>query len=506
MVTVPRSVEKWLLCGVLVAGLLPRLYHLRAPLLDNHSYRQTLTAMQSWLYYVERNSLLLPKTVSGRGGTTNLPEFPLYSYIVALFYHLTGVNEIWGRIVGILFALWAVILFFQLSRKFFPARLSLLSALLFSLCPLFVFYSRCFMRQGGFSMFLAVGMLYWFTEFVDRGDRRSMAWAAAAGALALAVNPPNAYLVIPMAVYLTGRRGPRGFLAPRLWALGGIVAVAVAAWFLYHMHVLNAGQLPKTFAPGVATFRNWSSPAYYVQWVDRRFFGALAVFLGRCSLSPLGVLFAAAGVACLMREKGSGARLFLAWLAAAFLYAAVDSYPFFVVLHEYYFLAFVPPLALMFARGLDACVSLIPRFRGSALCRGAVIALVVGLSLRAAAGEVLARFYPVNWHLWHFLGTVGRSVPEGELLFTDCWGPEVLYYSRRYGWWKGRLGKDGAAGRAAVDRMRRLREREGLRYVAFTDIGGEYDAVVSDFLAGHERIALYESPEIRHTYALYRLR
>ncbi len=491
-----------LLLGVLLVALVPRLYHLHRPILDNHSFRQTITAMQSYLYYREGNPLWLPKTVNGRGGSCYLPEFPLYSWLVALCYRVNGVHEEWGRLVGIAFALLAVVYFHRLAAKFFPPATSLLAALLFALCPLFIFYSRCFIRQGGLSIFLAAGMVYEFTELVDRGGTRAWCLTALWSTLALAVNPPGAYVILPMAVYLLSIEGLKGLGRRSLWALAAVVALATAGWFAYHTFVLNHGCLCETFyAPGRTAFRAWFSPAYYVQWIDVRFFSALCRYLVAECLSPLGALFAAAGLFLLFIDGTPGAKLFIAWLAAAFIYSALDSYPFFVVPHEYYALAFVPPIALLFARGLSGAAAIVP----ARAARTLLVAAVVCASWMSAWGRVLATYYRVNWHLYRFTEEARRMIPEDALVFTCSAGPEVLYYSHRYGWWQYRPGDDTLPASEAVAQIDRLRKEEGLRYVLFTNLHKPYDEVIARYLAGDVLLLRYAPPASPGEFLLYQL-
>lgn len=498
---IPRRRADWLLIGVLLVALVPRLYHLRRPILDNHSFRQTVTAMQSYLYYREGNPLWVPKTVSGRGGSCYLPEFPIYSWLVALCYRVNGVHEYWGRLVGIAFALLAVVYFHRLAAKYFPRGTSLLAALLFAVCPLFIFYSRCFIRQGGLSLFLCAAMVYEFTELVDRGGARAWCLTALWSALALAVNPPGAYVAVPMAVYLASVRGRGGFGRKSLWALAAAVALAAAAWFAYHTLVLNQGQYSPTFYPGRASFRAWFSPAYYVQWVDVRFLQALYRYLVAECLAPLGAVFAAAGLVLLFFDGTPGAKLFIAWLAAAFIYSALDSYPFFVVPHEYYALAFAPPIALLFARGLAGAASLVP----SRAARAILVAAVVCASWTSAWGRVLATYYPVNWPLYRFVEDARPLIPGDALVFTCFGGPEALYYAHRYGWWQYRPGDDALPASEAVARMERLRKEEGLRYVLFNDLRKPYDEVIARYLAGHELLLRYAPPGSPGEFLLYRL-
>ncbi|MDD5555829.1 MAG: glycosyltransferase family 39 protein [bacterium] len=507
MVTLPRSIEKWLLCGVLVAGLLPRLYHLRAPLLDNHSFRQTLTAMQSSIYYREGTSLFHPKTMAGRSGVSDLPEFPIYSYLVALLYRAFGFDEIWGRVVSIVFSLAAVFWFYRLTRRFFDEDLSLFASLLFALCPLFIFYSRSFTRQGGMSTFLTVAMLYYFVEFVDTRSTKSMLLAAAAATLGITVHPPSGYVFLPMGCYLFRRDGRSALKQWRLWVLGAIVACLSAAWMCYQAHYLSGGVLSHTFFMRDSKMRDWSSLAYYTQWIDPAFFRSLHRHISDYMLSAWGVFFAAGGLLFLLRDRSAGSRLFLAWLAAACIDAVLDSYPFFICPHEYYYLVFAPPLAFCAALGVYRCCSLSPRFRGVRWFRLAVLGAFSCLFFLPAWRDTRPVFYRVNWNLYAFVMEARDRIPEDALVYTACSGPEALYYTYRYGWWRYRGDLDDARGGEVVRQMEELRAAKGLGYVMVAHAGYPYDNLIADYLASHEllhRLETNEQPVIY--YALYRLK
>jgi 4-amino-4-deoxy-L-arabinose transferase-like glycosyltransferase len=506
MKSMPRR-NGFLIYAVLIIALAPRLYHLRCPVLDNHAFRQTLTAMQSYLYYKEGNSFFQPKTVWGRNGSSDLPEFPLYSYLVALLYRAFGFTEVWGRVVSIIFSLAAVLCFYWLTRKFFDEDLSLFAACIFALCPLFIFYSRSFTRQGGLSTFLMVAMLYSFVEFVETHSTWRMVIAAAVAALGITVHPPSGYMFLPMGYYLFRRDGMRAVKQWRLWTLIALVICLSAAWLCYHAYHLCGGVFPETFYAKNSKLRNWSSFSYYAQWADPSFFRALFSHIKNYMLSWWGTLFAAAGVVFLLGDTGVGSRLFLVWLAAALIDAVLDNYPFFICLHEYYYLVFAPPLAFCAALGVYRWCSLLPRFRNSRWARMATLGAFSCLFFLPAWKDTRLAFYGVNWNLYAFARESRERIPDGALVYTICAGPEALYYTRRYGWWRYRGGLDDATGREVVETMERLEKNEGLDYVMVAHADYPYDKLVADYLAPHEMVYRLDTGEQNLSYyALYKLK
>src|SRR5690349_11333718 len=84
---------------ILALGAALRLYHVTAPFLDAHAWRQLDTAAMARNFYDGPFFPLDPRVDwGGRSGYLEA-EFPLIPAIIAVLYRLFGLHEILGRLV-----------------------------------------------------------------------------------------------------------------------------------------------------------------------------------------------------------------------------------------------------------------------------------------------------------------------------------------------------------------------------------------------------------------------
>src|SRR6185295_1799714 len=96
----------WTILGF---SLLVHLPGIQSPLMDYQAYRQCQTASMARNYVRHGMHFLSPELDTEgppvRAGT----EFPIYSYLLALLYKVSGVHEILGRLLSCLFAAWGAV-------------------------------------------------------------------------------------------------------------------------------------------------------------------------------------------------------------------------------------------------------------------------------------------------------------------------------------------------------------------------------------------------------------
>ncbi|TSC64008.1 MAG: PMT family glycosyltransferase, 4-amino-4-deoxy-L-arabinose transferase, partial [Microgenomates group bacterium Gr01-1014_93] len=108
---------------LLAFGLWVRLYKIDAPIADWHSWRQADTAAVTRNFINKGFTPLSPKgddmsTVS-EVGIANLNrfrfvEFPIYNIAVYPFYLILGLNEMYHRLVSVLFSLGSIVFLYLL--------------------------------------------------------------------------------------------------------------------------------------------------------------------------------------------------------------------------------------------------------------------------------------------------------------------------------------------------------------------------------------------------------
>ncbi|MGM5482428.1 MAG: ArnT family glycosyltransferase [Nanobdellota archaeon] len=89
-------------------------------------------------------------------------NFPLYAWIIALLWKLTGVSVMWARIFTILLSLGIVFFTYLIAKELFEKEdLALLSAFVTSTLPIFVFFGRTVFYDVP-ALFFAVMAIYFF--------------------------------------------------------------------------------------------------------------------------------------------------------------------------------------------------------------------------------------------------------------------------------------------------------------------------------------------------------
>lgn len=200
------------------------------PLLDQHSFRQTQTALSA--YWLLQGGPLLSYETPVLGAPWSIPfEFPLYQAIVAGIAYLGVPLEIAGRLVSFAFfvgALWPLRVAFRQAG--FSTETYLITATIYLFSPIYLFWGRTFMIETC-AMFFALSWLAALMVFADRGGFIAAVTAIVAGTLGvLAKSTTFPAFAAVGGIYIAGSlwRGWRaGVALPRLATLA-ISALAIA--------------------------------------------------------------------------------------------------------------------------------------------------------------------------------------------------------------------------------------------------------------------------------------
>jgi 4-amino-4-deoxy-L-arabinose transferase-like glycosyltransferase len=154
--------EKRKLLLILILAFLLRLYHINFPVAGWHSWRQADTAAIARNFYQDGFNLLYPQVDWGGNSPGFVEsEFPLYSFLVSLLYAVFGANDLWGRVLSVVFSIATIYGLYLLVRKLLSVKVALWTALIYAILPLNVFYGRAFMPESAMLLCSVFG-IYWF--------------------------------------------------------------------------------------------------------------------------------------------------------------------------------------------------------------------------------------------------------------------------------------------------------------------------------------------------------
>ena len=220
-----------LLILIVGLGVLVRTYRLDAPLLDRRPFRQIDTAAVARNFHDEGMNPLYPR-VDWRGTSSGLVEVegPVYTWSVAVLYHVFGVHDAVGRGFNILFFVLAAMLLFRLTRHLFGGTAALFAVFFYSFCPLSLFYTRSFQGDSMLS-FASLATVFYFWRWCEDKRTRHLVASGLALWVATMIKPPSLYLGLPL-LYLCLRSFGVRFLAEwRLWAYAVLSLLPTALWY-----------------------------------------------------------------------------------------------------------------------------------------------------------------------------------------------------------------------------------------------------------------------------------
>ena len=351
-----RPVRDYAFLCILALGAALRLYHVTAPFLDAHAWRQLDTAAMARNFYEGPFFPLDPRVDwGGRNGYLEA-EFPLVPAVIAVLYQLFGFHEILGRLLVIGSALgliWCVYrLAMALDGRVAVARAA---AFLMAISPAAVFFGRIVIPDTPM-IFLSALALLGFVEFARADSQKWLAAGAAALTLACLLKLPAVFLGPAIVAALVRGRGWAVFRDPRVWIAGVVPLTLTAAWY-WHAHTifertgLTMGILgaPTKFYPAYVSPGPW--PSIYAKWsttallTDVDFYERMFVRFYHFLLLPVG--FAGAVLGGLI-WRGWGRPVLAVWLASNVVF-------FFIAgeverVHEYYQLPFIVIGAITWGR------------------------------------------------------------------------------------------------------------------------------------------------------------
>jgi len=339
---------------ILAFGATLRLFHLTAPFVDAHAWRQLDTAAMARNFYEDGFIPFDPQVDwGGRHGYLEA-ECPLIPALIALVYHVTGLHETVGRILIIAFSLGLIWATYRLALILDGRRsVANAAAFLVAVSPACIFFGRVVIPDTPM-VFFTVLALVGFAEFFRTDSARWMWIGAASLTIACLLKLPAVFVGPAIVALLVQYRGWRGFSDPRVW-IAGIVPLAITAAWYWRAHIifertgLTMGILgaPTKMYPAYVSPGPW--PNVYSKWstatllTDSSFYERMFVRFYHILLLPFGLVGAMLGA---LLWKAPGRRPMIVWLISltVFFFIAGEVHR----VHEYYQLPFVIVAAMFF--------------------------------------------------------------------------------------------------------------------------------------------------------------
>jgi hypothetical protein len=299
----------WLLCALLGASALLKLYHLTAPALDWHSWKQVTTlAKARYIYRDGLISFFVPRVDLFTGvdldSNKGFAEVPILHLLMACGYWLIGGEAEWvGRAWGIVFSLAGGLYLAALVRGRLPSFAAAVALAVYAFSPMDTYFHRTLITDVPMTAMSIMGM-YHFVRWMEDGRPRDAVGCAVGTAFAALFKPYALYLGVAYVWVILRSEGWRGLFRPGHLAIGAASVAPIAAWLAY-------GYLDFADKPGVG--RNLTASTELLgSWrelFDGDYYAALWARLGDFALTPfVALVFLAAALGALWATVRAAAR------------------------------------------------------------------------------------------------------------------------------------------------------------------------------------------------------
>lgn len=420
-----KSLHYSLLLVIIAVSFLLRLYKIRNPVADWHSWRQADTASVTRTFIQGGVNFLYPKyhdISSIQTGIYNpkgyrFVELPLYNLVhFALVRNIPIYSlEVWGRLLSVILSLVSEVLVYFLGRRFISKTGGILAAFFFGFMPFNVYFSRVILPEP-MAVTFGLSALVLFVKFFDSKRYLFLFLSSIFFSLAMLVKPFMFFYSLPL-IYLTFQKySLRKILKDYKLLLA--VDLALIPFFLWRIWINKFPQGIPHFEWAFNGDRIRFHPSFW-KWIfgDR---------LGNLILGIWGVVPFSFGIMKVRRNA-----LFNHFFALGmFFYIVIMATA--SVRHDYYQVLVIPAICLILAQGVISIWE--SRDLNSVFSKSLVIFSILMMLLMG--GYQVKEFYKINHPEIIDAGReLDRLAFKDALVIAPYNGDTAfLYQTKRWGW------------------------------------------------------------------------
>ncbi len=434
--------DLFILICILILAFTLRLYKINTPLADWHSWRQADTSSVTRNYVKHGVNLLYPtfddlsKVASGKNNPNGFRfvEFPLYNFAAVFIDKIfVGYNlEVSQRLTSIFATLGSIIFLFLLVRKYLGRKEAVLSAILFSILPYNIFFTRVILPEP-FLVFTSLGMMYCFDKLIEASSKFKVQSSKFREIIkliftllvsllftvsAILVKPFAAFLFLPMTYSWVKKFG---FSFKSVIGLLGYLIIGLLPFIWWRFWISH-------FPEGIPA-SSWLLNGDGIRFKGAFFYWIFADRLGRLILGYWGLPLFVLGIIAKIYPK----RWFFYWWGIAILlYVTVFATG--NVRHDYYQTFTIPIIVIFMAKGI---VALVDYLKTQTWRITSYILVLIILIFTIMFGWYNVRdYYNINHPEIVEAGrAVERKTKDNVLVIAPYNGDTAfLYQTRRAGW------------------------------------------------------------------------
>ncbi|MFH0925938.1 MAG: glycosyltransferase family 39 protein [bacterium] len=422
----------FLLVFILLMAILIRLIKINSPLADHHCWRQTDTAAIARNFYRNGFRLLYPQIDWGGASKGYVEsEFQIYPFIVALLYKVFGLHEVIGRLISVLFFVGSMLLIYFLAKEFYDEKVALMSAFIFSVLPMNIYFSRTFMPES-MMIFCSIGLIYYFYKWITYQKGIDFLLAAILGALAFLIKIPTLYLGFPL-LYLSWKKyGIRFICNKKLWLFFSLIIIPPILWYAHaHSLLKQYGLSFGIWDIGQDKWGNWGI------WIKGDFYRTLYDRLRKPVLTAPGFFIFIFGLILGIKdEKQNVLRYWLLGIVVYFFLIARGN-----MVHDYYQLPIIPVASIIIAAGINILLKkhiiIINQVKINPYIVSSIAFLLLVVFIPFEGYKRCRKNYRTNQTIYEAGNAIKGNTPEGSLIISSDDGihnPEIFYLGDRKGW------------------------------------------------------------------------
>ncbi len=402
---------------IILIGLFIRLININAPVIGIHSWRQADTASIAKNFLSTNLNFFQPQ-VNWSGSTNGLVEceFPLYQYLVASLYKLFGVNEIFARLLSVIFGCLTLYFLFRLTKRVFNVEVAWWGTFFYAILPISVFYSRTIQPES-LMIFLGIFSLERWVEFLKINNKFFLIASWISFTLAVLIKVlPLFWIGIPILISAY----QRSLIFKYKLYIFPILTILIS--FFWYSYSYKLGQ-----STGL-TFGLWGSDTDRYSWLtllELRFYLDLLfriIFRNFLIIGIVPIYFSI--------QKLAINNIFIVGILSVLLTGFINPSSF--AIHEYYQLPIMlfscPLMGLGFVR-----------LKNNLYKKKAFITIFISLLFVASLLMLKIDYWdmedPIRQPVWATAQMIKRNTEKSDLIISVTGGdPTLLYLSDRKGW------------------------------------------------------------------------
>lgn len=423
-----RKKDFFLLLFILIIALIFRLYKINIPLADFHSWRQADTSAVARNFINNGFDLLHPRyddLSNVQSGIENLQgyrmvEFPIYNAIFAYCYKVFPflTLEVWGRLISIVSSLFVISVIYYMTLKETNRISAFFAALIYSIFPFFVFFSRVILPEPTGLAFCFGAILIFYKSLENKNKLFNFllkSFSSVLFAISILIKPTIIFYLLPIAYLFFVEYKFKFVKKISFYLYFLIVIIPMLLWRNYIQQFPAGIPYNEWLFTSVNTYQGLQNiffrPSFF-RWI---FFERINnLILG-------GFIFGLSIVGLILKPKRLLMHcLFLSAIIYLFVFQGGN------VQHEYYQILILPPLAMISGIGIGYLFVHKKLFLSNFIVVPFII-LVISFSWFISFYQV-RDYYNYSLELVQTAKIINSLTSKDDLIVTDRTGDTTLLY------------------------------------------------------------------------------